>query len=696
MGLASVFVYGNTPTLELVRQELVGGLSSLSSRNVLLDENADLLVGIPSRLPQHFTSGWQKELNAIGREGFILRTSRFDNESKLILVANTDIGLLYGAFALLRRLQIGGVQSANMVERPRVSLRLLNHWDNLDGTIERGYAGRSLWKWDELPGNLGRGPQGGRLNEAGGGDLKNAMSPRYALYARACASIGINGTVLNNVNADARILQADYLAKVGALADVFRPYGLRVFLSANFASPKMIGGVPTSDPMHPGVRIWWKKKAQEIYDLIPDFGGFLVKANSEGQPGPQDYGRTHADGANMLADALAPHGGIVIWRAFVYDEKVDPDRIKRAYKEFKPLDGKFRDNVMLQVKNGPLDFMPREPFHPLFGAMEKTPVMAEVQATQEYLGQSKHLVFLGTMWKEFLDTDTHAHGDGSMVGRVLSHGASDGHDATPRSSDSRIVTSRLLPIEYPLTGIAAVANTGDDANWCGHDFSQANWYAFGRLAWDYELPAEHIAEEWIYQTFTRDSQTAEIIKQMMMSSRETFVDYSMPLGLHHLIGGDHYAPMPWNDSEPREDWTAVYYHRAGPDGIGVDRTKTGDGATAQYFPPVAAVFDDIGRCPEKLLLWFHRVPWNYRMKSGRPLHEELRKKYFDGHEAVVVMQQTWLSLKGRIDSRRHAAVARRLAIQVGDSKTWRDACVNYFQGIYLRAGRAAAGGALRL
>ncbi|HWB54196.1 MAG TPA: alpha-glucuronidase, partial [Tepidisphaeraceae bacterium] len=419
---------------------------------------------------------------------------------------------------------------------------------------------------------------------------------------------------------------------------------------------------------------WWKRKAEEIYSLIPDFGGFLVKANSEGQPGPQDYGRTHADGANVLADALAGHGGIVIWRAFVYDEKVDPDRIKRAYKEFKPLDGKFRSNVMVQVKNCPLDFMPREPFHPLFGAMSQTPLMAEVQAAHEYTGQTKHLVFLGTMWTEFLSADTWARGHGSTVGRTLEQGARSQPD---------------------LTGMAAVANTGDDINWCGHDFSQTNWYAFGRLAWNPDLPAEHIAEEWICQTFTRDPQTLDPIKQMMMSSRQIYVNYSMPLGLHHLIGGDHYAPMPWNDKEPRPDWTATYYHRANSEGIGWDRTSQGNRATDQYFPHVARIFDDLDKCPENLLLWFHRVPWDHRMKSGKTLAEELRDKYFEGHEQAVELQKTWLKLVGKIDPGRFEAVAGRLAIQVADSRQWRDKCVAYFENFYLRAGRAAVGGALR-
>jgi alpha-glucuronidase len=419
----------------------------------------------------------------------------------------------------------------------------------------------------------------------------------------------------------------------------------------------VIGGLPTSDPLDAAVASWWKKKADEIYALIPDFGGFLVKANSEGQPGPQDYGRTHAEGANVLADALAPHNGIVMWRAFVYDEEVDPDRVKRAYIEFTALDGQFRPNVTVQVKNGPLDFMPREPFHPLFGAMKHTPVMAEVQPAHEYTGHAKHLVYLGTMWKEFLDADTFARGAGSTVGKSL-----DGS---------------VHP--YPITGMAGVANTGSDANWTGHDFSQANWYALGRLAWDHEQPAEHLAEEWVRQTFTREARAVDTIRGMMMTSRETFVRYTMPLGLHHLIGGDHYAPMPWNEKDRRDDWTASYYHRAAADGIGFDRTDRGSNAVSQYAPPVRDVFNDVRRCPENLLLWFHRVPWDHQLRSGRTLWQELCGAYHRGARETEQLQAAWRSLVEHIDRDRHRAVAERLVIQVAHAAQWRDVCLNYFQ-----------------
>ena len=513
----------------------------------------------------------------------------------------------------------------------------MNHWDNPNGTIERGYAGRSLWQWDELPGKL---------------------SPRYADYARACASIGINGAVINNVNADPRMLAPEWLRKVAALADVWRPYGVRMYLSANFAAPVRLGGLATADPLDKNVADWWKAKADEIYALIPDFGGFLVKANSEGQPGPKTYGRTHAEGANVLADALAPHQGNVMWRAFVYDEDIDPDRAKRAYIEFTRLDGQFRPNVAVQVKNGPIDFQPREPFHPLFGAMKQTPVIAEIQATQEYLGQAKHLVYLGTMWKEFLDSDSHARGSGSTVAKVLA--------------------GQIHP--SPLTGMVSVTNPGWDTNWCGHHFSQSNWYAFGRLAWNPELSAAGIADEWTRMTFTNDDETAAVIREMMMSSRETYVNYTMPLGLHHLIGGDHYAPMPWNDKAPRADWTATYYHQASADGIGFDRTKRGDQAVEQYFPPVCDLFDDIARCPEMYLLWFHRCPWDYRMKSGKTLWEELCAKYQQGADQAAALQKAWQSLAGKIEPRRHREVAKRLAIQVADSAKWRDQILEYFGG----------------
>lgn len=635
-----VWVPGASGTCRAIRDELALALPSLLGCPVHFVEapawDGTLVVGTPAMVPALEQWGIGPDLRAVGTEGYVLRTIRNRNGTLTIVAANTELGVLYGCFHFLRLLQTGQpIRHLHLAEQPRLKLRLMNHWDNLNGTIERGYAGRSLWRWGELP---------------------EKLDQRYVDYARACASLGINGAVIHNVNADPRILTTEYLRKVAALANVWRPYGVRMYLTANFAAPVRIGGLATADPFDQRVKDWWRGKAEEIYSLIPDFGGFLVKADSEGQPGPKTYGRTHADGANMLADALAPHGGVVMWRAFVYDHDVDPDRVKRAYIEFTRLDGQFRPNVVIQIKNGPLDFQPREPFHPLFGALTRTPVMAEIQPTQEYLGQARHLVYLGPMWEEFLQSDTYAKGPSSTVAKVLM-----GH---------------VHP--YQITGLAGVVNPGSDANWCGHHFSQANWYAFGRLAWNPELGADQIAEEWIRMTFTNQPDTVKTIHRMMMSSYEGFVNYTMPLGLHHLIGGDHYAPMPWNDRAPREDWTATYYHRASEDGIGFDRTRRGSGAVDQYYPPLCDIFDDINRCPEKFLLWFHRCSWDHRLRSGRTLWEELCARYAEGVQQARELQETWQSLCGKIDARRHREVAERLAIQVRDAALWRERILEYF------------------
>jgi len=633
-------VEGDSATCRIIGAELSAAATSLLGAKVPLNEGGAgpgaVIAGTPGNSPLVRGLDWTADLSAAGSEGFVIRSAVIGRHPATVIASNSEIGALYGAFQFLRLLQTGRpVARLDVTGRPALHLRLMNHWDNPNGSVERGYAGRSLWQWDELPGRV---------------------RPRYTDYARACASIGINGAVVNNVNADARTLAADSLRKVAALADVWRPFGVRMYLSANFAAPVRLGALKTADPLDPEVAAWWKAKAAEIYALIPDFGGFLVKANSEGQPGPKTYGRTHADGANVLADALAPHGGNVIWRAFVYDEDVDPDRAKRAYLEFTRLDGRFRPNVALQVKNGPIDFQPREPFHPLFGALKETPVIAEIQATQEYLGQAKHLVYLGTMWQEFLGADTCAKGAGSTVARVLA---------------GKVQASRI-------TGMVSVTNPGMDANWCGHHFSQANWYAFGRLAWDPGLSAEVIADEWTRMTFTSEDQAVAIIRGMMMSSRETFVNYTMPLGLHHLIGGDHYAPMPWNDRAPRADWTATYYHQASKDGLGFDRTSQGDRAVDQYFPPVAEIFGDRARCPEQYLLWFHRCAWDYRLKSGRTLWEELCRRYQQGAKEAAALAGTWQSLADRIDPGRHREVALRLAMQAADAAVWRDRILEYF------------------
>lgn len=552
----------------------------------------------------------------LGKEGYTIRTS----EGKTVLEAATEQGLLYATYHLLR-LQAEGADCTRLDirEKPAFDIRVLNHWDNLDGTVERGYAGRSLWKWEELT---------------------DSVPVRYREYARANASVGINGTVLNNVNASAEILSAGYLQKVRKLADVFRPYGIRVYLSVNFASPMKLGGLSTADPLNEGVARWWKEKVQEIYGLIPDFGGFLVKANSEGQPGPCDYGRTHAEGANMLAEALKPYGGIVMWRAFVYSPS-DADRAKQAYLEFQPLDGRFRDNVMVQVKNGPIDFQPREPYSPLFGAMPHTPLMVEFQITQEYLGHSNHLAYLATMWKEFY------------------------RYVQPSS----------------LKGVAGVVNVGDNVNWCGHDFAQANWYAYGRLAWNPALSAEEIAREWLAQTFTTDRRFVEPMTQVMMDSREAVVDYMMPLGLHHIFAwGHHYGPEPWCEVPgARPDWLPSYYHQADKEGLGFDRSRSGSDAVSQYPDSLARVFDSLERCPEEYLLWFHHVNWNHLLHSGRSLWDELCYKYQKGVDEVRAFQQVWKEMQPYVDAERYQAVAERLDIQAGDAVWWKDACLEYFR-----------------
>ncbi|MFS4428428.1 alpha-glucuronidase [Chryseobacterium sp. S90] len=557
---------------------------------------------------------------------------------KIVISAGKEIGLLYGVYHILRLQQTKtDLSHLNTVEKPSYDVRVLDHWDNLDGSIERGYAGRSLWKWEDLPGKI---------------------SPRYEEYARANASVGINSVVLNNVNASPNMLGEDYLKKVKVLADIFRPYGIKVYLSVNFASPKVLGGLQNSDPLNKDVQKWWKDKAAEIYRLIPDFGGFLVKANSEGQPGPQDYGRTHADGANMMADALKPYNGIVMWRAFVYSPSKD-DRAKQAYLEFVPLDGKFKDNVIIQIKNGPVDFQPREAFNPLFGALRKTSEMVEFQITQEYLGFSNHLVFLAPLFKETLDNDTYSDGQGSTIAKIT--------DGTLRRAK--------------MTAISAVANIGEDTNWTGHHFAQANWYAFGRLAWNHQLSSEQIADEWLKMTFTDDQNFLNPVKEIMLSSRETAVDYMMPLGLHHIFaGGHHYGPEPWGDYKGgRPDWSPVYYHQADAQGLGFNRTKTGSNAVSQYFPPLNERYGNVSTCPENLILWFHHVPWDYTMKDGKTLWDELCYTYDSGVKKVRDYQKIWDRMEPYIDEQRFADVQSKLRIQSKDAVWWKDACLLYFQ-----------------
>lgn len=563
------------------------------------------------------------------------------------ITASNPIGLLYGAYELIRlqntdAYNTGSGNQQNFskaideTEKPQVDLRILNHWDNLDGSIERGYAGKSIFKWEEI--KLGKNGKGGSISKS--------LHDRLITYARANASLGINGSVLNNVNASPKMMTAEYINKVKIIANILRPYGIRVYLSINFASPMALGYTKTADPLDKKVQQWWQKKAKEIYATIPDFGGFLVKANSEGQPGPGDYHRTHADGANMLADAVKPYGGIIMWRSFVYGANhKGEDRVKQAVSEFKGMDGKFRDNVILQSKNGPLDFQPREPYAPIFDNIKQTPQIAELQITQEYLGQSKHLTYLAPMWKEFF---------------------------------SFVNPDRLV-------GISGVANIGDDANWCGHPFSQANWYAFGRLAWNPSLTAEEIAHEWLVQTYgNQDERFTKPVEMMMMTSREACVNYMMPLGLHHIFKFDHhYGPEPdgFIASYPLE-WCPVYYHKADAQGIGFDRSSKGTDAVGQYPEPYRSLYDNIETCPEEYLLWFHHVPWTYKMKSGSTLWQELCMKYNMGVAMVEVYRDFWhtsakLYMKGHEQEWQHTDSL--LNVQLENAKEWRNTCLKYFQ-----------------
>jgi alpha-glucuronidase len=640
--VASVVVPGSSPTLDAIRTELVTGCSGLLGQPIPvaadIDRDSALVVGTPKSSPIIAGLGWSRQLTELGPDGFRIRSVRLGEHLVNVIASDGEIGALYGAFHFLRLLQtLRPVDKLDVTERPMLRLRVLNHWDNLDGSIERGYAGRSLWDWKALP---------------------ETVAPRIRDYARANASVGINGSVVNSVNTRCEFLGPKYLPKVAAIADAFRPYGVRVYLSARFSAPIELGGLKTADPLDPAVVAWWKAKADEIYRLIPDFGGFLVKASSEGQPGPHTYHRSHVDGANALAAALAPHKGVLIWRAFVYDPVPGSDRASAAYDSLEPFDGQFAPNVLLQVKNGPIDFQPREPFHPLFGAMPRTPLMLEVQITQEYLGFANHLVFLAPMWRECLDSDTHSSGPGSTVARVV--------DGT--------LSGRQL------TGMAGVANTGSDRNWSGHHFAQANWFAFGRLAWDLDLPSRKIADEWIDMTLTHDREAKQGIAKIMLGSHEAVVDYMTPLGLHHIMWpGTHYGPAPWWSRDVRPDWNSTYYHRADKSGLGFDRTKTGSDAVSRYRPPVQGRFANRAACPEAFLLWFHHVPWDERMRSGRTLWDELALHYQRGVYWARETRRQWDALAGVIDRERHADVAKKLAIQERDAAWWKDSVLLYFQ-----------------
>jgi alpha-glucuronidase len=647
-GKVEVFCNSSSPTIELARYELSQGLiGPVGNVPVILLMTSEE-AGRGNEMPRLLA----EPLEAAGPEGFVIRSlssaslgaaspfAEGSGRAVVVIAANSDMGLLYGAFHYVRLLQTGAqTKQLDIVDAPAVKLRLLNHWDNLDRSVERGYAGQSLWDWWKLP---------------------DITDPRYTTYARANASIGINGAVLNNVNASVESLTAPYIAKAAKLADIFRPWGVRVYLSARFSAPVELGGLRTADPLDPEVAAWWADKAAEIHAVIPDFGGFLVKANAEGQPGPQDYGRSHADGANMLAAALKPHGSIVMWRAFVYSDADPADRHKQAYVSFKPLDGKFADNVIVQVKNGAIDFQPREPFHPLLGAMPATPLMLELQITKEYLGFETHLAFLGPLFEEVLQSDTYARGPGSTVAGVV--------DGTL--------------FAQPLTGVAGVANVGTDRNWTGSIFDQANWYAFGRFAWNPHLSSRDVATEWAQMTFGPERLVVEPVVDIMLRSREAVVDYMTPLGLAHLMGtGHHYGPAPWVADLARPEWNPTYYHRADSDGVGFDRTASGSNAVAQYAAPVARRFADRSLIDEKHLLWFHRVGWDERLASGRTLWEELVARYDRGLAEVGSFHREWQALSPYLDRERHTEIARFLTVQEREARWWRDASIAYFQSV---------------
>ncbi len=629
---------GDSPTIKAATAELQRGLGGLLAKPIPvaagIKSDGVVVFGTPANSPM--IRGL--DLGKLGNEGYLIRSLVAEGHKVTVIAGNSDAGVLYGAFAFLKLIQTRQpIANLSIASSPRLMVRIVDHWDNLNGTIERGYAGFSIWDWQKMP---------------------DWMDPRYTDYARAEASIGVNGVNVNNVGAQPEILTATYIRRLAALAAVFRPYHIKVYVSARFSAPIEIGGLPTADPLDPAIRAWWKAKADEIYAAIPDFGGFLVKANSEGQPGPQDYHRSQADGANCLADALAPHGGIVMWRAFIYAAENPEDRAKQAYSELQPLDGKFRDNVIVQAKNGAIDFQPREPFHPLFGAMPHTGMFLEVQITKEYLGLATSLAYLGPMWEEVLHADTYAKGPGSTVAKVI---------------DGSLFGGRL-------TGMAGVSNIGTDRNWSGSDFNQANWYAFGRLAWNPDDSARAIADDWARMTFSNDPRFVKPVVDMMMASREAVVDYMTPLGLAHLMAtGHHYGPGPWVSDLKRPEWNPVYYHRADAAGIGFDRTAAGSNAISQYAPGAAAEFGDPNRIPEKFLLWFHHVPWDHKMKSGRTLWDEMIVHYDEGVAATARARAAWAGMRNYVDAQRFAEEDAYLRIEESEARWWRDAEIAYFQ-----------------
>lgn len=633
-------ILGNSPTLNISAEEIQTAWRSFFDRELQITYSGEniLVLGKKEELPQKLQQNLKQEFENINSEGYFIKQVQFEGKKIILLSAKTDVGVLYGTFRFLKEIQLHNkISNLAISDSPKIQKRVLNHWDNLDRTVERGYAGFSIWDWHHLP------------------DL---IKTEYKDYARANASIGINGTVLTNVNANSLVLTEEYIKKVKAFAEVFRPYGIQVYLTARFSSPIESGDLETADPLNEEVRQWWKDKTDQIYDEIPDFGGFLVKANSEGQPGPNNYDRTHVDGANMMAEAVAPHGGIVMWRAFVYSEHDPDDRAKQAYSEFVPFDGQFNDNVLVQVKNGAIDFQPREPFHPIFGAMPNTPLMMEFQITQEYLGFASHLVFLPKLFEETLDEDTYVNGENSTVAKVI---------------DGTLSNKKL-------TGMAGVANIGNERNWTGHPFAQANWYGFGRMAWNPYLSSGKIAEEWLKMTFTNNKNFVEPVKEMMLNSRESVVKYMTPLGLHHIMRtSHHYGPGPWVNNLSRPEWNPVYYHKADSAGVGFDRTSSGSNALEQYADPIAKEYSSPETTPDKYLLWFHHLPWDYNMDNHRTLWYNMAITYQEGVEEVKEMVKTWSNMKRYVDKERFEKVSMLLQIQLKEAKWWRDACLLYFQ-----------------
>lgn len=632
--LNNVELIGNSSTIQVIKEELQLAREGFAFEKSKPNNDSKLIIGIQSKLPMAIRNIVNTE--NLGEEGY--KITSLNNGKTIVVSGNSEIALLYGTYGLLREMQQkNDISNLKIEENPKIQKRVLNHWDNLDRTVERGYAGFSIWDWHLLP---------------------ELIKPEYKDYARANAAIGINGTVLTNVNSNALILTPHYIEKVKALAKVFRPYGIQVYLTARFSAPIELGDLDTADPLNEDVKQWWKNIADEIYAEIPDFGGFLVKADSEGQPGPFQYNRTHVDGANMLAEAVAPHDGIIMWRAFVYSEEDPDDRAKQAYDQFIPYDGKFADNVLVQVKNGAIDFQPREPFHPMFGAMPDTPLMMEFQITQEYLGFSSHLVFLPKLFEEVLDEDTYADGENSTVAKVI-----DGTNSNKK-----------------LTGIAGVANIGTEKNWTGHPFGQANWYGFGRLAWDPYMDSKDIAEEWLKINFSNEEDFVKPMTDLLIESREAVVNYMTPLGLHHIMAtSHHYGPGPWVDDLGRPEWNPVYYHKADKNGIGFDRTKSGSNALAQYAKPLEEKYSNPETTPEKYLLWFHHLPWDYKMDNGKTLWDNMALHYQKGVEKVAEMQSTWKKMEQYVNEAEFKKSSMLLEIQLKEAKWWRDACLSYFQ-----------------